>query len=183
MAVLRAYARGRAVRAAEYNRAAHLTARHIKRLSGRIDNMINGLHGKVKCHELDNWTKSAHCCADTDTCKPIFGNGRINHALIAKFLEQFAGDFISALIFGNFFAHDEDGFVAAHFFGHGITKRVAHSHVCHFDVGRNVGIIWNCFSHWRGCGSRSSSSGRWSGGGWCCGLSRRGKVRGALAVL
>ena len=56
MAVLRAHARGRAVRAAEDNRTAHLTARHIKRLSGRVDDVVNRLHGEVKGHKFYNRT-------------------------------------------------------------------------------------------------------------------------------
>ena len=86
MTMLRAHTRGRPIRTAENNRAAHLTARHIKRFRGRIDNMINGLHRKVPCHELNNRAQTAHGSTDTNTRKTMLGNRRVNHAAISKFL-------------------------------------------------------------------------------------------------
>ena len=42
----------RAVRTAEDDRTWDVSARHVVRLSGRVDDLVDGLHGKVPCHEF-----------------------------------------------------------------------------------------------------------------------------------
>src|SRR5262249_59452879 len=54
LAVLSRHPRGRTVRATKNHRRSDLAARHVARLSGRIDNLIHGLHGEVEGHELDD---------------------------------------------------------------------------------------------------------------------------------
>ncbi len=117
---------GGAVGAAEDDRAAHLAARHIIGLRRRIDNMINGLHGEVESHELDDRPQAAHRGAGADSGEAIFGDRRVDHALRAEFVEQALGHLVGALIFGDFLAHHEHPVVGAHLLGHGVAKRLAH---------------------------------------------------------
>ncbi len=138
--MLRANAGRGAVRAAKYNRAAHLSAGHIERLGGRVDYMVDGLHGEVKGHKLDNRAKAPHGRADANAGKSVLGNRRINHAALTKFFEQFAGNFIRALIDGDFLAHDKDFIITAHFFSHSVAQSVAHRCRHHFDIGGDVGF-------------------------------------------
>src|SRR5690606_35623161 len=104
---------------------AHLTTRHIKCLGSRVDDLVNGLHRKVEGHELDDWLQARHRSTNADTGKAVLGDWSIDNALCTKFLQQTLSDLVGALVFGNFFTHDEDFFVRAHFFRHRVTKSFA----------------------------------------------------------
>src|SRR3546814_4921595 len=49
---------GCAVRAAEHDRASHLTAGHVEGLGGGIDDLVDRLHREVEGHELDDGPRS-----------------------------------------------------------------------------------------------------------------------------
>ena len=87
--------------------------------------MVDGLHPEVPCHKLDDGFETVHGGADGHASKPVFGDGGVDDALGTEFVEEALGDFVGALVFGDFFAHQVDCFIAAHFFGHGITERFA----------------------------------------------------------
>ena len=87
--------------------------------------MINGLHGEVESHELDDRPQAAHRRAGADAGKAIFGDRRVDHALVAELVEQALGDLVGALIFGDLLAHHEDAVVLAHLLGHGVAQRLA----------------------------------------------------------
>ena len=55
----------------------------------------------------------------------MLGDGRVDDAASAEFLQQALGDLIGALIFRDFLAHDEHIRVTPHFLGHGVAQRVA----------------------------------------------------------
>ena len=78
--------------------------------------------------------------ADAEAGKAVLGDRRVDDALVAEFLQQALRDFVGALIFGDFLAHDEDVAVAAHFLGHGVAQGFAHGHGDHLGAFRNVGI-------------------------------------------
>src|SRR6056297_1950204 len=59
LTVLRAHAGGRAVGTTEYHRTAHLTTRHIERLGGGVDDLVDCLHGEVPCHEFHDRAQTA----------------------------------------------------------------------------------------------------------------------------
>ena len=79
--VLGSDARCSAVGTAEHDRAAHLSARHIQRLRGRVDDVVHRLHGKVECHELDDWLQTIQRGTDSHAGKPVFSDRRIDHPL------------------------------------------------------------------------------------------------------
>ena len=119
-------ARGGAVRSAEDDRRAHLAARHIERLGGRIDDLVDRLHGEVEGHELDDRLQAGHRGADADAGKAVLGDRRVDDAPRPELLQQALRDLVGALVFGDLLAHDEDVGVAAHFLGHGVAQRFAH---------------------------------------------------------
>ena len=140
LAVLGGDARGRTVRAAEDDRRAHLAARHVERLGGRIDDLVDRLHGEVEGHEFDDRLQPGHRRADADAGKAVLGDRRVDDAPRPEFLQQALRDLVGALVLGDLLAHDEDVRVAAHLFGHGVAQRFAHGGRDHFGAGRNVGI-------------------------------------------
>ena len=107
LAVLRGDAGGSAVRPAEHDRAMHLAARHIERLGGRVDDVVDRLHGEVPGHELDDRLEPGEGRADADAGEAIFGDRRVDHARRAELVEQALGHFIGALVLADLLAHDE----------------------------------------------------------------------------
>ena len=78
LAVLGGDARGGAVRAAEHDRAAHLAARHVERLGGRVDDLVDRLHGEVEGHELDDRLEAGERRADAEAGKAVLGDRRVD---------------------------------------------------------------------------------------------------------
>ncbi len=74
LAVLGAHARRRAVGAAEHDGAAHLSAGHVQRLGGRVDDLVDGLHGEVPGHELDDRAQAGEGRADADAGEALLGD-------------------------------------------------------------------------------------------------------------
>ena len=108
LAVLGGDARGCAIRAAKHDRAVHLPARHIERLGGGVDDVVDRLHGEVPGHELDDGLEPRKGRADADAGKAIFGDRRIDHAPFAELIEQALADLVGALILADLLAHEED---------------------------------------------------------------------------
>ena len=142
--MLRADTSGGTVGATEDHGRAHLAAGHVERLGRGVDDLIHRLHGEVEGHELDNRAQTAKGRANTDPGKAMFGDRRVDHPFGAEFVQHPLGDFIGALVLRDFFAHEEDIFVAAHLFGHGITQRFADGLLLHRrafgPVGAGVGL-------------------------------------------
>ena len=88
--------------------------------------MVDRLHGKIESHELDDRTQATECGANANAGKTVFGDRRIDDPLGAEFLKQPLADFIGTLVFSNLLTHQENRFVAPHFFSHGIAKRFAY---------------------------------------------------------
>src|SRR5262245_45712076 len=103
--VLRGDARRSAVRAAEYDRAAHLAAGHVERLSRGIDDVINRLHGEIEGHELDDGPQAVERRAGSQPGKADLGDGRIDDALGAELLEQALAHLVCTLVLRDLLAH------------------------------------------------------------------------------
>ena len=97
-----------------------LPAKHIMQFWGFIDDVVHCREGEVDRHQLGNGTQAGHCRADrcADDCR--FSDGGIAHPLGSELVVEAAGDGIGAAPHANFFADDENIFVALHFF----TQRV-----------------------------------------------------------
>ena len=68
--MLRGDPAGSSVRTTEDNRTTHLAAGHVQRLRGGIDDLVDGLHGKVEGHELDNRPQFAKGGTDSRPANP-----------------------------------------------------------------------------------------------------------------
>ena len=78
--------------------------------------------------------------ADAEPGEAMFGDRRVDHAPRAELFEQALADFVGALILRDFLAHQEDGVVAAHLFGHRVAQGLAHGHGHQLGALGNLGI-------------------------------------------
>lgn len=62
--VLSSGACGSPVRAAEHDWSVDLASGHVQRLCSGVDDLVDGLHRKVPCHELENRAHATLCSAD-----------------------------------------------------------------------------------------------------------------------
>ena len=150
LAVLGADAGGGAVGAAEHDRAAQLAAGHVERLGGRVDDVVDRLHGEVPGHELDDRPQARHRGADAEAGEAVLGDRRVDHPLGAELLEQALADLVGALVLGDLLAHQEHVGVAAHLLGHGVAQRLAHGLADHLGAGRDLGLARRLDAAWAG---------------------------------
>ncbi len=57
---------GRTVGASEDDGAVEVASGHVFQFGSGVDDVVDGLHGEVKGHELDNRSESVHGSSDTD---------------------------------------------------------------------------------------------------------------------
>ena len=77
----------RAIGPAKYHRRTHLTARHVESFCCGINDLVDRLHGEVEGHEFDDRTQSGHRGADADAGEALLGDRRVDHPLLAEFVE------------------------------------------------------------------------------------------------
>jgi pyruvate dehydrogenase E1 component alpha subunit len=129
LAMLRSHAACGTIGATKYDGGFHLATAHIQRFGGRVQNLVNRLHGKVPRHELNDWLKAHERGTNAKARKALFGDGGIDHTVRTEFSQQSFRHLIGALILGHFLAHHEHIAITAHFFGHRITQ--GYSYSCH----------------------------------------------------
>ena len=161
------------VRPPEHHRRTHLTARHIQRLGGGIQNVVNGLHGEVKGHELDNGPKATECRPGGDPGKAVFGDRRVDNALGTEFFQHALRNLVGALVFTHFLAHQKHVRIAAHFLGHRFTQGFADGHGFHRRAGGPIGGLGDGGSNRSGGGGRVDDHRR---GGQDGSLRGRGRI-------
>lgn len=101
------------IRSSEDHRNVYGTGGHVECFGSRVDDLsgrvqwelvlgfaqircferyvINGLHGEVEGHELANRTQTGHGSTDGNTGEAHFGDGRVDHSLVAVFFPQTTG--------------------------------------------------------------------------------------------
>ena len=104
-----------AVRPAESDRNIELSARHHEHVGRVIDDLIERDERKTPSHELDNRSKPGHGRTDAETRKSIFADRRIDDPFRSKAFEQTLTDFVSAVVFGDLFAHQKNIWIALQF--------------------------------------------------------------------
>ena len=95
---------------------------------GLVDHLIHGQRGKVAKHNIDNGTHPGDGRADADAGHPGFRDGRVDHPLGAKFIDQAQQHLERCTGLGHIFADDKDPRVAAHLFGNGFFDCFAIGH-------------------------------------------------------
>ena len=117
-------ARG-AQRRAQHHRHFELAAGHVVNLRRLIDHLVHRQRDEVAEHDVDDRPHAGHRRADADAGDARFGNRRVDHALRAEFFHQPGKNFERRARFGDIFADDEHGRIAAHFFGQRFVDRLA----------------------------------------------------------
>ena len=140
LAVLGADAGGGTIGAAEHDGAAHLAARHVERLGGGIDDVVDGLHGEVEGHELDDGLQAREGRTHREAGEAMLGDRRVDDALRAELVQHALADLVGALILADFLAHQEHVRVAPHLFRHGLADRLAHRHRHHLGAFGDFGV-------------------------------------------
>eukprot|EP00042_Codosiga_hollandica_P041089 m.363348 g.363348 ORF g.363348 m.363348 type:complete len:638 (-) comp56025_c0_seq3:2412-4325(-) len=117
------------VRASEHNRRWVLSGRHVQVLGCRVDDVVDGLHREVECHELADWSEAGNRSTDSNASQPSLGDGCVDHAFRAKLLEQTATHLVGTVELTNFLANKKDTRVTRHLLLHGLGQGVAHCHL------------------------------------------------------
>jgi hypothetical protein len=81
---LGSHTRGETVGTAEGDVARLDTTGHVVCLRGGVDDLVDGLHGKVESHELADGVKASQGGADGETAETGFGDGRVDDPLVAE---------------------------------------------------------------------------------------------------
>lgn len=71
------------------------TTRHVVGLSGRVDDLVNGLHGEVEGHELADGVEASESGTDGQTAETGLGDGRVDDTLVTEAVEQAFGDLVA----------------------------------------------------------------------------------------
>ena len=142
--VLRRNLKRRAARTTKNDRNIELTARHVKHLGGGVDDLIGGKDREVESHELDDRSQPGHRRADAEPGEAKLSDRRIDNSLAAKLVEQPFGNFVSAVVLGDFLAHQKNFFIAGQLFTEGLIK-------CFADRDcRHIRILFAAWFDWVG---------------------------------
>src|SRR5205823_13330924 len=120
-----------AVRPAERDRNIAVSARHHRHVQRVVDDLIARDERKTPGHELDNWLKPGHGRTDAETRKSIFADRRIDDPFRSKAFEQTLADFVSAVVFGDLFAHQKNIWIALEFFSERFIESLTVSNFPH----------------------------------------------------
>src|SRR6266404_7944539 len=121
----------RSVRAAKSNWNVELPARHREHVGRVVHDLIESDQRKAERHEFDDRTKSNHGCADSEPGKSVFTDRRVDDSSRSETIEQPLTDFVSAIVFRDLFAHEENIWIALQFFGERFVERLAVSDLSH----------------------------------------------------
>ena len=129
---------GVAVGATENDRAGNVTGRHVVLLGGRVDNLIDGLHGEVHRHELDDGPELLEGGTDGKAGEAHLCDRRIDDALVAILLVQALGHLVGTLVLRHLLAEDEYSLVGLHLLVDALVDGLTDRHV---DGGHASGGI------------------------------------------
>src|SRR5205085_11154518 len=141
----------RTVRSAEGDRDVELPAGHREHVGSVVHHLIERDQRKTESHELDDRPQSDHGRAHSQPGKSIFADRRVDDSLRPETLEQSLAYFVSAVVFGDFLAHQENIRIALEFFGERFVERLAvgdFSHALSSSTGRGgspepPGRLWS----------------------------------------
>ena len=113
------------------------TTRHVANLPSVVDDLIPSHGGETPEHQFHHGANSQHAGADAHANESGLGDGGVDDALIAILFPESAGYFISAVVLGDFLAHEHDIGVALDFFGEGLVESVTVVNQWHGDLGKS----------------------------------------------
>lgn len=80
------------VRPTEHDRTRNVSTRHVVGLSGTVDDVVDGLHGKVPGHEFTDGTQAGEGGTDGETGETHFSDRGVDDSALSKLVEQTLGD-------------------------------------------------------------------------------------------
>ena len=116
-----------------------LATAHIAHAGGVVDHLVPGDIGETPEHEFHDGPHAEHGSADAHADETGFGNRGIHHTLVAPLFPQALGDFVGSIILSDFFAHQDNVFIAGQFFIEGLIDGVAVGDQRHVEKGAEVG--------------------------------------------
>jgi hypothetical protein len=67
--------------------------------------LVRGEDREVKSHELDDRPKASHGCANSESGEAELSDRRVDNSFGTEVVKQSFGDFVGAVVFGDFLAH------------------------------------------------------------------------------
>eukprot|EP00128_Syssomonas_multiformis_P014289 Colp12_sorted_trinity150504_noHs@3256 len=125
--VLSTHTLGVTVRTTEHNGDLNSASRHVVSLSGRVNDLINSLHGEVEGHELANRLKASHGSANGKTSKTHLGNGGVQDTLRTELVQETLGNLVGTIVLGDLLTNNENLIISLHFFLHGVVQGFTNS--------------------------------------------------------
>lgn len=98
----------RAVQTPENDPSVQLPRTHVVQLGRTIDDMIDGLHSEVDCHELDDWGEAHQCRSTAKAGEPTLSDGGVPESVGAMLVDEPLRDLVGSVIVGDFLPYDED---------------------------------------------------------------------------
>ena len=120
----------RTIRSAKRNGNVELPARHQEHVRRVVHHLIERYERETERHELDDRSQADHRRADPQPGETVFADRRVDDSSRPKPFQQTLADFVSAVIFGDFFAHEKNIWVALELFGERFVQRLT---ICDFS--------------------------------------------------
>lgn len=76
------------VRSTEHDRTRDVSTRHVVGLRSTVDDVVDGLHGKVPGHEFTNGTKTGQGGTDGETGETHLGDRSVDDSTLSELVEQ-----------------------------------------------------------------------------------------------
>ena len=114
----------RSVRSSKCDRDVELSTRHCEHIWRVVYNLVERDERKTECHKLDNRAQSDHRRSHAETGESVFTDWGVDDAPWPKALEQPLAHFVSAIVFGDLFAHKKDIRVALQFLRERFVERL-----------------------------------------------------------
>src|SRR5438034_9387990 len=121
----------RSIRSAERNRDVKLSTRHRVHIWGVVHDLVERDQRKAECHKLDNRPQPDHRRPHAKARESILADRSIDNTSRSEALEQALAYFVSAIVFGDLFAHEENVRITLQFFRERFVERLAISNFPH----------------------------------------------------
>ncbi|VEU45051.1 unnamed protein product [Pseudo-nitzschia multistriata] len=113
----------------EDNGNGQVSPTHIILFGRTVDNVVDSLHTEIDGHEFDDRSEVLQGGSDCHPCESGLCDGCVDDTLFSVLLVKALGDLVGTLVLGDFLSHDEDGFVALHFFVESLIDSLADRHL------------------------------------------------------
>src|SRR5437016_582351 len=114
----------RSIWTAKCNGNIELSARHREHVRRVVDDLIECDERKAEGHKFDDRSQTDHSRADSQTGESVFADRGVDNSFGTETLQQSLAHFVSAVIFGDFLAHEENVWITLQFFHERFVQRL-----------------------------------------------------------